>query len=151
MTIPEAVQLVLCAGSLGDQGEIFVLDMGNPRNILDLANEMATLSGLEPGKDIEIAITGLRPGEKLYEELTGPHESLSPTRYEKISKVSTSEANGHNPEMVMEEVNNLVKAAQENDPQAIHRFLSSLGLGIAPQPEGNLAEPPSVEVKGLQN
>lgn len=149
MTIPEAVQLVLCAGSLGNLGEVFVLDMGNPRNILHLAHEMAMLSGLEPGKDIEIAITGLRPGEKLFEELTAPEESLSPTRYEKVSKVSSSRVNGQKPEMVMESVGKLVDAAQENDPQRIHEILFSLGLGISPKPNEGLTESRSVEMKGM--
>lgn len=69
MTIPEAANLVLEAGSIGDGGEVFVLDMGNPVKIIDLAKKMIELSGLELGKDIEIEVTGLRPGEKLYEEL----------------------------------------------------------------------------------
>jgi FlaA1/EpsC-like NDP-sugar epimerase len=152
MTIPEAVQLVLCAGSLGNQGEVFVLDMGNPRNILDLASEMAKLSGLEPGKDIEIEITGLRPGEKLFEELTTPSESLSPTRYEKVSKIIATTTNGHNSELVIEKVNWLVNAAQENDPQKIREVLSSLGLGIRQNPgNGSMVESPKVEMKGTSN
>jgi FlaA1/EpsC-like NDP-sugar epimerase len=69
MTIPEAVQLVIQAGSMGKDGEVFVLDMGNPVKIADMARELILLSGLTPYKDIEIEFTGLRPGEKLYEEL----------------------------------------------------------------------------------
>lgn len=69
MTISEASQLVLRAGSLGNGGEVFVLDMGEPVKIMDLAKKMIELSGLELGKDIDIEVTGLRPGEKLYEEL----------------------------------------------------------------------------------
>ena len=69
MTIPEASQLVIQAGLLGDSGKVYVLDMGDPVKILDLATDMARLSGLEPGKDIAIEFVGLRPGEKLHEEL----------------------------------------------------------------------------------
>jgi FlaA1/EpsC-like NDP-sugar epimerase len=84
MTIPEASQLVLQAGCLGRGGEIFVLEMGEPVLILDLAEELIRLSGLEPHTDIKIIFTGLRPGEKLYEELTTDRESVQQTSHEKI-------------------------------------------------------------------
>jgi FlaA1/EpsC-like NDP-sugar epimerase len=84
MTIPEAAQLILQAASLGKGGEIFVLDMGTPVKIVDLANDLIRLSGKEPGRDIEIVFTGLREGEKLHETLTTASESLSPTAHEKI-------------------------------------------------------------------
>ena len=84
MTIPEAVSLILQAGAMGKGGEIFVLDMGEPVLIKDLAEQMIRLSGLEPGKDIEIVYTGLRPGEKLYEELLHKSEGLQPTSHEKL-------------------------------------------------------------------
>lgn len=84
MTIPEAVQLVLQAGSYAQGGEIFVLDMGEPVRIYDLAENLIKLSGLEPHKDIEIKITGLRPGEKLYEELLMAEEGLESTPNELI-------------------------------------------------------------------
>lgn len=84
MTIPEAAQLVLQAGAFAKGGEIFVLDMGEPIKIYDLACDLIRLSGLEPEKDIEIKITGLRPGEKLYEELLMSQEGLDSTRHEKI-------------------------------------------------------------------
>ncbi|MBL4760288.1 MAG: polysaccharide biosynthesis protein [Mariprofundaceae bacterium] len=84
MTIPEAVSLILQAGSMGAGGEIFVLDMGSPMKITDLAEQMIHLSGLELGKDIEIQFTGLRPGEKLYEELFHEKESLVATKHPKI-------------------------------------------------------------------
>jgi FlaA1/EpsC-like NDP-sugar epimerase len=84
MLIPEAVQLILQAGALGNGGEIFVLDMGNPVKILDLANDLIRFSGLSPGVDIDIEFVGLRPGEKLYEELLTKEEGLTKTVYEKI-------------------------------------------------------------------
>ncbi len=84
MTIPEAVRLVLTAGSMAAGGEIFVLDMGQPVKILDLATNMIRLVSLEPGKDIQIEFTGLRPGEKLFEELLLGEEGTRKTGHEKI-------------------------------------------------------------------
>ncbi len=84
MSIPEAVQLIIQAGALGSKGEIFVLDMGEPVKIVDLASDLIRLSGFEPGTDIEIAFTGIRPGEKLYEETLTDLEGITKTRHEKI-------------------------------------------------------------------
>ena len=84
MTIPEAVSLILQAATMGHGGEIFVLDMGEPVKIVDLAEQMIRLTGLEPGSDIEIQFTGLRPGEKLYEELFHESEALQQTSHPKI-------------------------------------------------------------------
>ena len=84
MLIPEAAQLVIQAGAMGHGGEIFVLDMGEPVRIMDLARDMIRLSGLRVGEDIEIAVTGLRPGEKLYEELYSSDEQHLPTGHDKI-------------------------------------------------------------------
>lgn len=84
MTIPEAVQLVLEAGTMGKGGEIFVFDMGKPVKIANLATQMIELAGLVPEKDIKIVYTGLRPGEKLYEELLNEKETTLPTHHEKI-------------------------------------------------------------------
>jgi FlaA1/EpsC-like NDP-sugar epimerase len=86
MTIPEACQLVLEAGAMGEGGEIFVFDMGESVKIIDLARKMIQLSGLEEGKDIEIKVTGLRPGEKLYEELLAQEENTLPTHHPQILK-----------------------------------------------------------------
>ena len=84
MTIPEAVGLVLQAGALGQGGEIFVLDMGEPIKIVDLATQMIELSGYRAGEDIEIQFSGLRPGEKLFEELSHQKELLTETGHPKI-------------------------------------------------------------------
>jgi FlaA1/EpsC-like NDP-sugar epimerase len=84
MTIDEACQLVLEAGAMGKGGEIFVFDMGKPVKILDLAKNMIRLSGLRPDIDITIEFSGLRPGEKLYEELLADKENTQPTHHQKI-------------------------------------------------------------------
>jgi FlaA1/EpsC-like NDP-sugar epimerase len=84
MTIPEAVYLLLQAATLGRGGELFVLDMGDPVKIVDLARDLITLSGLQPGRDIEIQFTGVRPGEKLSERLFLDTEDYEPTRHEKV-------------------------------------------------------------------
>jgi FlaA1/EpsC-like NDP-sugar epimerase len=91
MTIPEACQLVLEAGCMGNGGEIFVFDMGDPVKIADLAKNMILLSGLVPGKDIQIVFTGLRPGEKLYEELLTDKETTLPTHHPKIMKANVEQ------------------------------------------------------------
>ena len=93
MTIPEACQLVLEAGSMGKGGEIFVFDMGKPVPIVDLARKMIRLYGLVPGIDIEIKFTGLRPGEKLYEELLTDSENTMQTYHEKIMIAKVRKAN----------------------------------------------------------
>ncbi len=84
MTISEAAQLILQAGSMGEGGEIFILDMGTPVKIVDMARDLIRLSGKEPNRDIDIVFTGLRPGEKLYEELITQGEGIVATRHEKI-------------------------------------------------------------------
>ena len=103
-------------------GETFVLDMGNPRKILDLATELITISGLRPHKDIEIRITGLRPGEKMYEELVEPSEVLSPTLIEKLSVIVDSNGNHFPPEALR----TLTRAALENDLIAVYENIPKL-------------------------
>jgi FlaA1/EpsC-like NDP-sugar epimerase len=88
MTIPEAASLVVQAGAIGGRGDVFVLDMGDPVRILDLAMQMIRLSGKDPERDIAVEIVGSRPGEKLHEELWGPGETAVPTRHPKIMRVS---------------------------------------------------------------
>ena len=84
MTIPEAVQLVLQAGAMGKSGELFALDMGEPVRIMDLARDLIRLSGLEEGVDVDISFSGVRPGEKLYEEVFFGHEAVVPTTHPKV-------------------------------------------------------------------
>lgn len=84
MTIPEAVQLLIQAGAMGNDGEILMLDMGDPIKILDLAQDLIRLSGLEVDRDIKIEFTGLEPGEKLYEELLTPQEGVTATKHQRI-------------------------------------------------------------------
>lgn len=123
MTIPEAAQLVLQAGALGQGGEVFVLDMGDPVKIVDLARDMIKLSGLEPDVDVEIKFTGLRPGEKLYEELLTAEEGTNATNHRKIF-VARSEA--INREKLELGLTLLQSAASEGDDMAIRRGLKAL-------------------------
>jgi FlaA1/EpsC-like NDP-sugar epimerase len=92
MAVEEAASLVIQAASFAEQGQIFILDMGEPIRTADLAEKMIRLRGLEPGRDIKIVYTGLRPGEKLHEELTATGETLSPTHHAKISVVQNNPA-----------------------------------------------------------
>jgi FlaA1/EpsC-like NDP-sugar epimerase len=105
MTIPEACQLVLEAGMMGEGGEIFVFDMGESVKIIDLAKKMIQLNGLELGKDIEIKITGLRPGEKLFEELLAEEENTIPTHHPQILKAKIRVEN----DVQLERIDTLIK------------------------------------------
>ena len=109
MTIPEASSLVLEAATLGEGGEIFVFDMGQPVRIADLARNMIRLAGFIPGKDIEINYTGLRPGEKLYEELLNQKELTIPTSNEKILVAKVRE---YDYDVVAEQINQLIEIAE---------------------------------------
>jgi FlaA1/EpsC-like NDP-sugar epimerase len=123
MTIPEAVQLVLQSAALGRGGEVFVLDMGEPVRIVDLARDMIRLAGLEVGEDIEIAFTGLRPGEKLYEELFFDDEHHARTVHEKVF-VSR---NGHGPGCPLDTaLDCLLDAAQSQDRAALYACIRDL-------------------------
>jgi FlaA1/EpsC-like NDP-sugar epimerase len=111
MTIPEAVALVIRAGTLGSGGEVFVLDMGEPVSILDLATKMIELSGLRPGVDIAIEMIGRRPGEKLEEDLFNPYERPEPTEAEKILLARREPMDLERVEVIFDEISLLVLEA----------------------------------------
>lgn len=124
MTIPEAVQLVLQAATIGHGGEVFVLDMGEPMKIVDLARDLIELSGLEVGRDIDIVFTGMRPGEKLFEELFIPGENYRRTQHEKIF-LAANASSFVLPDLD-EMVDALVGAAEREDETAVYRGLQNL-------------------------
>jgi FlaA1/EpsC-like NDP-sugar epimerase len=128
MTIPEAVQLIIRSGSIGSGGEIFVLDMGEPVEIMQLARDMIELSGLRPGEDIAIEVIGRRPGEKLHEELFNPHERPQPTPSEKILRAERDRFDPATVDAMFEEINLLVL---EGDAAGLARKVSELA-GLHP-------------------
>lgn len=115
MTIPEACRLVLEAGCMGQGGEIFVFDMGAPVKIYDMAKRMIRLAGLTPGKDIEIIETGLRPGEKLYEELLNDQEKTMQTHHKKIMIAKVREYDYMNVERALEEMITVAIGGEKTD------------------------------------
>ena len=123
MTIPEASQLVLQAGTMGRGGEIFILDMGDPVKILDLANDAVSLSGLKPNEDIEIVFTGVRPGEKLFEELEIKEEKISKTSHPKIfiGKIAAYPSSE-----IVWALDRLNRLSHSDDEVALRNFLNSL-------------------------
>lgn len=126
MTLPEASQLVLQAGVLGKGGEIFVLDIGEPIKVLDLAKELIRLSGFEPDEEIEIKIIGLRPGEKLFEELLTKEERskvLGDSGHEKIFIAKVEEVEG---EKLEKDIKELERLAEEMDTEGIVRKLQEI-------------------------
>ena len=124
MTIPEAVQLVLQATVLGQGGEVFMLDMGEPVKIVDLAQDLIELSGLEIGRDIDIVFTGIRPGENLHEELFIPGEVYERTVHQKIFMIGN--ANGLVPARIDQAIARLEVAVCQNDAHAIVEVLQEL-------------------------
>ena len=123
MTIPEACQLVLEAGFMGSGGEIFVFDMGEPVRIADLARQMIKLSGYEPDKDIKIEYTGLRPGEKLYEELLTDHEKTLPTYN---SKVKIAEVADFDHEATLAKTVSLLQSSYKLSEEELVRKLAAI-------------------------
>jgi len=135
MTIPEASQLVLQAATMGKGGEIFVLDMGEPVKIVDLAKELITLSGFRPGEDIEIVFTGPRPGEKLFEELSIEGEDMQRTHHPKISVWKNIPMDR---EGLLAGIEDILRAAHTQDRELIVSKIKSLvpeyiGNGAAAQ------------------
>jgi FlaA1/EpsC-like NDP-sugar epimerase len=112
MTIPEAVQLVIQAGAIGGRGQVYVLDMGEPVKIVDLADTMIRLSGKEPGADVPIEIVGPRPGEKLHEELWSDSETVTPSTHEAILLVTRPPIDARWLEDELEELGRLVEAGE---------------------------------------
>lgn len=138
MTIPEACQLVLEAGFMGNGGEIFVFDMGEPVKIYDLAVKMITLAGLKPGDDIPITFTGLRPGEKLYEELLANEENTLPTHHPKIKRAKVRQ---HQFEIVTQAVDALQKATQtESNLELVKRMRALVPEFVPQNPEYCMCE-----------
>jgi len=123
MSIPEAARLILQAGSMGRENEIFILDMGKPMRIVDLARDLIRLSGLEPDKDIPIQFIGLRPGEKLYEELITEGEGIVPTEHEKILVLK---GNGCNQDTLNTQIDELLAIADTYDATAIKEKLQTI-------------------------
>lgn len=139
MSIPEAVRLVMQAGAMAVGGEVFLLDMGDPVRIYDLALQMIRLSGLEPGRDIEIEITGLRPGEKLYEELLIDSEKARPTQHPKI--FSAQEKSLPWPEL-QPRLEALLAASQASDRQGTLTALKAIVPEYQPRSLKALASSP---------
>jgi len=148
MTIPEACQLVMQAGAMGRGGEIFVLDMGEPVRIVDLAKELITLSGFTPGEQVEITFTGLRPGEKLFEELSIEGEGVSRTTHPKIgiwqNRPESMEAVCHGME-------DLLAMADDDDLGKIQQRLKQLVPEYQPPDRAPRTEPPATTQSPAEN
>jgi FlaA1/EpsC-like NDP-sugar epimerase len=123
MTIPEACQLILQAGAMGEGGEIFILDMGIPVRIVDMAKDLIRLSGFEPDVDIKIEFVGLRPGEKLFEELITSGEGIVPTSHEKIMVLRGKSCDQERLNAVIDE---LTKLAHEQNGAGIRAKLQEI-------------------------
>jgi FlaA1/EpsC-like NDP-sugar epimerase len=128
MTIPEAVQLIIRAGSLTESGEVYVLDMGEPVRIVDLAEQMIRLSGLEPGRDIAVEIVGRRPGEKIDEELFNPWERPQPTPAQKILRAERAAVD---PAWAQETFDQIGLLVLEGDAAGLAAKVAELGLDRA--------------------
>jgi FlaA1/EpsC-like NDP-sugar epimerase len=148
MTIPEASQLVLQAGSMGQGGEIFILDMGEPVLIADLARKLIRLSGLRPDLDIRIEYTGMRPGEKLNEELTGVDETVLPTCHEKIrvhqgQRIPQSE--------IAQQINRMRTACFDRDADGLLAILKNLVPTYAQNGAGTTFSRPATHLEHVRS
>jgi FlaA1/EpsC-like NDP-sugar epimerase len=130
MSIPEAAQLILQAGAMGEGREIFILDMGKPINIAEMARDLIRLHGLEPGKDMVIEYIGLRPGEKLYEELITEGEGIVPTSHEKILVLR---GNSYPPGIVLKRIEELLAVARLSDDSVIKCNLKEIVPEYTPE------------------
>ena len=131
MSIPEAAQLILQAGAMGEGGEIFILDMGEPIRIVDMARDLIRLHGLEPDKDVLIEFTGLRPGEKLYEELITSGEGIVSTNHKKILVLRGKTLDAP---ALLAQIESLLAVARQGDDEAIRRKLRDIVPEYHPQP-----------------
>ena len=131
MSIPEAAQLILQAGAMGEGGEIFILDMGEPIRIVDMARDLIRLHGLEPDKDVLIEFTGLRPGEKLYEELITSGEGIVSTSHKKILVLRGKTLDAA---ALLAQIESLLAVARQGDDEAIRRKLRDIVPEYHPQP-----------------
>lgn len=136
MTIPEASHLILQAAAIGEGSQLFLLDMGQPVKILDLAEDMIRLSGFEPGRDIEIQISGIRPGEKLYEELSRGEEGLEP--HPKHPKILVVEAGGE--ALDLEAIEEILEAARGADDSGVLRVLRRIVPEYSGQPDRSISD-----------
>jgi FlaA1/EpsC-like NDP-sugar epimerase len=137
MTIPEAVQLVLQAGALGRGGELFMLDMGELVKIVDLARDLIRLSGLEVGTDIEIRFTGMRPGEKLYEEMFFDHELAAPTEHPKVLR-TRDRLDVHETHLIAELIAATMQGVEDDE---IRRMLTVIVPDFTPDEAPTLPSP----------
>lgn len=129
MTIPEAVTLVLHAGAIGESGELYLLDMGEPVKIVDLACDMICLSGLTPDKDIKIVFTGLRPGEKLHEQLVMDSAKLRPSKCERMSVLERTSS--FRPSELRETLSSMHRLVANNDTDAVLDYFATIVPGFA--------------------
>jgi FlaA1/EpsC-like NDP-sugar epimerase len=148
MTIPEAVQLVLQASVLGAGGELFMLDMGHPVRIVDLARDLIVLSGLEVGRDIDITFTGVRPGEKLHEELLLPTEHYRKTAHEKV--LMANNASSVTDEELERGLTEMWEAVGDEDAEAVRRLLRVLVPEYHPEDAATSAPVDTNQLAGAQ-
>ena len=150
MSITEASQLILQAGSMnGNSGQIFLLDMGKPVRIQDMANDLIRLSGLEPEKDIPIIFTGLRPGEKLYEELVSKEEKAQSTDHKKIMVLNNG-TNNMPWEVMKREIQSLIDISLQFDTDAIKRKLQHMIPDYTPQDYYALGKDLNLDVSSIK-
>jgi FlaA1/EpsC-like NDP-sugar epimerase len=143
MTIPEAAQLIIQAGAIGEKGEIFLLDMGEPVKIVDLAENMVRLSGIVPYDDMDISFVGIRPGEKLREQLLIAEEGTKATKFNKIYVAPPLDYDWSQLEVWTQL---LVEAANAGDERTIRRVLTEMGIGFKP---ADLSDAPDEECEAM--